>query len=130
MGPLAILVVEDSELLHQMYDLILQRYRLRGAAVLHAYNGAEALRLLKERPEIDLILLDLMMPVMGGIEFLRIRLKDRRLFAIPVVVVTTKGEAQSVEEARAAGASGFLTKPLRTENLYLEIRRFFPEESG
>ena len=120
-----ILVVEDSQLLHYMYEWALTRYRARGTVVLHAHNGAEALDILSAHPDTDLVLLDLNMPVMGGLEFLRARRERQSLWCTYVLVVTTKGEERDVAEAMAAGASGFLTKPLDPELLHAEVKRFF-----
>ena len=127
LAPRMILVVEDSDLLHEIYDVVLLRYRLRGAVVLHARDGLDALRLLIAHPEVDLILLDLVMPAMDGLKFLRVRRQNPQLRAIPTVVVTTKGEQHMVAEAMAAGATEVLTKPLHTERLHAEIARLFPE---
>ena len=123
--PKKILVVEDSKLLHKLYDLVLRRYRRMGSAVIQAYNGAEAITLLNQHPDTDLILLDLMMPVMGGLEFLRYRREKPGLWCIYILVITSKGEEESVEAAMRAGASGLLTKPLKAKALKAEIDRLF-----
>ena len=125
-----VLVVEDSDLLHQMYELVLLRYRTRGAVVLHAHNGAEALQRLKSHPDTDLILLDLYMPVMSGLDFLRFRQEQESLRSIPVLVVTVRGQQDEVAMALAAGASGVLTKPLRTDVFHAEVDRLMEARSA
>lgn len=120
-----ILVVEDSWLLHHLYDLVLLRYSSHGVQVLHAFNGAEALRVLGDHPDTGLILLDLVMPVMDGLQFLRARQERDSLWSIPVLVVTTHGQEKEVALAIEAGACGVLTKPLDPDALHAELQRLF-----
>jgi CheY-like chemotaxis protein len=120
-----VLVVDDCVLMHKMCDLALARYREHGTEVLHARNGAEALQTLGENPDTDLVLLDLNMPVMGGLEFLHVRRERESLWCVIVLVVTTQGEEADVAEALGAGAMGVLTKPLDTEALRTYVDRFF-----
>lgn len=124
-----VLAVDDSELMRKMCDLALSHYRTRGTVVLHARDGVEALRILAEHPDTDLVLLDLNMPVMGGLEFLRVRRERESLWCLVVLVVTTEGEEADVAEALAAGATGVLTKPLRTDALHAQVERFFEAPS-
>lgn len=116
-----ILLVEDDEL-----DVIsVQRSlkKLDEEYVLHtAYNGIEALELLRglKGPAIDplpdVILLDLNMPKMNGIEFLRALRTDEKLKDIQVFVMTTSGEEADRKAAEALGVSGYLIKPLNFNN--------------
>ncbi len=118
-----ILIVEDSELLHRMYDLILLPYRKEGCQVLHANHGREALTVLSGDPDVDLILLDINMPVMSGLEFLH-HLKGQEVFKdIPVVIVSTEGKEQDTVRGLQCGARGYITKPFHAPDLYRIIDR-------
>jgi two-component system, chemotaxis family, chemotaxis protein CheY len=117
------MIVEDSDLLHKVYELILTRYRTKGVKVLHSYNGQEALGLLSENPDVDLIFLDINMPVMSGLEFLG-HLKKHEVFKdIRVVVISTEGKEEDTRRALKAGASGYVTKPFQAQDIYGIIER-------
>jgi CheY-like chemotaxis protein len=77
-----ILAVDDSALIHQMYKLFLSRYK--NCKLVSAMNGVEALDKLAQEAEIDLILLDINMPVMNGLEFLQRVQKESAYKDIPV----------------------------------------------
>ena len=94
--PRKVLIVEDSELLQTSYSLLFpllfQRHRAEGCEIVRAMNGEEGLRRLTEHPDCDLIVLDINMPVMSGLEFLE-HCKGVSLFAdIPVIICSTEGE--------------------------------------
>ncbi len=126
MGIHKILVVEDSQLLHRMYDLILLPYRKTGAEILHAFEGREALNQLSDHPDVDLILLDINMPVMSGLEFLR-HVQEEAVFRnIPVIIVTTEGKEEDTLRGLQAGARGYITKPFQPLDLYRIIERIYP----
>jgi len=115
-----ILVVDDTETV-----LIFTKMMLAGQAaeVVVARNGMEALKRVEEQTP-DLILMDIMMPELDGVETCR-RLKgDPRTGGIPVVMVTTKGNPEKVEEAFAAGCDDYLTKPFGKLDLLAKVRRY------
>jgi two-component system chemotaxis response regulator CheY len=119
----SVMVVEDSELLHRMYDLILMRYKAQGTSIHHAFNGQQALEMLAARPQVDLILLDINMPVMSGLEFL-LHCKKQRVFQeIPVIIISTEGKEQDTIRGLEAGARGYLTKPFQPNDLHALIGR-------
>ena len=121
-----ILVVEDSELLHRMYDLVLARYRNRGAKIVHAMNGLEGLNLLPQHPDTDLIVLDINMPGMGGLEFLE-KIKEKPAHKhIPVIIITTEGKEEQTLRGLRSGARGYLTKPFEPRELHDLIDKLFP----
>lgn len=113
-----ILVVDDSELLHRMYDLVLMRYRHSGAIVLHARNGSEAVNLVHQHSDLELILLDINMPVMGGLQVLHGLRITGRLQNLTVIMVSTEGHEADVERALACGASAYVTKPFTPAHLH------------
>ncbi len=101
-----ILVVEDTELLRRMYrDRLIQD----GYEVLDAADGLAALSILRDE-HFDLILLDLIMPRMGGIQVLEAVKQDPRTQSIPVVVLTNLGEESTIEHAVSLGAVDYLIK--------------------
>jgi two-component system, chemotaxis family, chemotaxis protein CheY len=114
-----ILIVDDSTLIQHMYELFLARYR--GVRLLNAMNGAVALEVLGREAEIDLLLLDINMPVMNGLELLQ-RMKSEPSYRdIPVIVITTQGKEEDVARCMALGASACLHKPFQTPELYKAI---------
>ena len=89
------------------------------AEVVEARNGADAVNVLKERNDIDIILLDIIMPVMGGIEMLKVVRADENLNQLPIIVLTT--DETKKNEALEAGANGFLMKPVRAADVAQKI---------
>ena len=125
MKPQKILIVEDSELLHQMYEIVFRQHRVRRGVLLHAYNGKTALDLLAQHPDVDLILLDINMPVMSGLEFLQFCNSQKVFRNIPVIVVSTEGKKDDTLRALRSGARGYVTKPFRPQDLHALIDRIF-----
>jgi len=116
-----ILVVDDSNVIQLIYQTYLSRYST--AEVLLAPNGAEALDTLTRQSDVDLILLDVNMPVMNGLEFL-VRLKHEPAHKdIPVIVVSTRGSEVEAQRCLDLGAQGFLKKPFGTPELYRAIEQ-------
>lgn len=116
-----ILVVEDSKLLQKIYELAFSRYRFRGLQLLEAYNGQEALNLLETNPDVDVILLDVNMPVMNGFEFLNIIKEHKTFKEIPVIIVTTMGREEDIQKGLEAGAASYVTKPVQPNTLMSKI---------
>ncbi len=96
--------------------------------VLHALNGEEALHTLKNAPDLvpNLILLDLNMPRMGGIEFLEAFKTDSRSGKIPIVILTTSTEYQDRLESYQYQVAGFMVKPV-DYNDFVEMMRTLSE---
>ena len=111
--PRAFLVVDDSPLHHQMYKLIFGRGSLQGSTLYHASNGREGYAQFMAHPELTLVLLDLNMPEMNGLEFLERRRADKLHPHVPVVLVTTEGTTDDEARGRAAGAWDYLRKPFQ-----------------
>lgn len=115
--PLRLLVVEDEPGDARLMELAMRK---NGYAIeLHgASDGNEALRFLRREgpqnsraPRPDMILLDLKMPGLSGLEFLATMKQDQHLRAIPVVVITTSGLAADVQASYQSGAAGYVPKP-------------------
>ncbi|MDP2753644.1 MAG: response regulator [Nitrospirota bacterium] len=120
-----ILLVEDSKVVQQMYrnKLTFEQFN-----VLTADNGMEAIKILsQEKP--DLILLDLMMPVMDGYKVLQVVKTDPRLANIPVLVFSAKGQSEEVEKALNLGAAGYIVKATTKPNEVVEqIRKVLSQK--
>jgi CheY-like chemotaxis protein len=102
-----ILIVEDDADICEALALTL---RDEGFTVASAANGKEGLEQLQKGPRADLIVLDLMMPVMDGWQFRREQQRDPRLSAIPVVIISADGSVQ--QKATAIAAEGYVKKPI------------------
>jgi two-component system chemotaxis response regulator CheY len=118
-----IMIVEDSELLHRMYEVVFRQHRSNSGVLVHAYNGKEALDRLAQHPDVDLILLDINMPVMSGLQFLQYCQAQRVFREIPVIIISTEGKQEDTIRALQAGARGYLTKPFKPQDLHALIDR-------
>lgn len=102
-----LLIVEDNAINREMLgDILASDY-----SVVYAENGQVALEKMRENAAISLVLLDLHMPVMGGIEVLDAMAEDDRLKDIPVIVVTANDSFYEEEECLEHGALDFISKP-------------------
>ena len=116
-GPGTFLVVDDSRLHHQMFELVFRRPALAGAGLLHAYDGREGYTIFEARPDLTLVFLDLNMPHLTGLEFLERRLAEGLHLHIPVTLVTTESTADDEARGMAAGAWAYLRKPFVPEQV-------------
>lgn len=114
----AILIVDDDIDIRETISMVLED---EGYSVACAENGLEALRYLREHGAPDLILLDLMMPVMDGVEFCIQKRQDPRFAEIPVVVVTASGQAR--EHASVLNAKAWIYKPLALDTLLEKVEQ-------
>jgi CheY-like chemotaxis protein len=118
-----VLVVDDSALIHQMYKMALARYK---CTIVVAKNGQAGLEELAKHPDIDLVLLDINMPVMGGIEFLK-KVKELGTYSnIPIVIQSTEGKEEDTKRGMEMGASEYVTKPIKTADLHALIEKLIP----
>lgn len=117
----SILVVDDSLLVRKQVGNAL---RGLGYSVVDAVDGLDALERLETCPTIQMIICDVNMPRMNGIEFLeRIHSKGNSL---PVVMLTTEGEPELIQRAKALGAKGWLIKPFKPEFLEATVKKWVP----
>ncbi len=117
-GVAEILVVDDSKV---MRDMIVACLRPRADfEFMHASSGLEAIERLSLRP-FDLVVLDLNMPDIGGIEVVEFVRGQDKLKALPIVIVTTRGDEESKTRALAAGATRFMTKPFTPDTILAEV---------
>jgi two-component system chemotaxis response regulator CheY len=123
-----ILVVEDSQLLHRMFDMVLTRGP--GFQVVHAMNGKEGLERLAENPDVEVILLDINMPQMNGLEFLGKVQAEAGLKDIPVVIVSTEGKEEDIIRGLRAGAKAYIKKPFQAPDLLKVIEKVRETRAG
>jgi signal transduction histidine kinase/CheY-like chemotaxis protein len=94
----------------------------RGMSVLYAENGADGLELLKQRPDVDLVLMDIMMPEMDGYETTRAIRKIKTFKQLPIIALTAKAMKGDREKSIAAGASDYITKPVDIDQVLSLMR--------
>ncbi|MDA8079857.1 MAG: response regulator [Nitrospiraceae bacterium] len=122
-----VLIVDDSQLIHSMYRLVLNRYN--GCRIVDAMNGLEALDVLSRESDFNLILLDINMPVMNGLQFME-KLKAENLYRqIPIIVISTEGKEEDTLRALKLGAWGYVVKPFKPHVLYEIIEKVIIKKS-
>jgi len=111
-----VLVVDDSAVMRRMIQRTIAMAGLDVDEVYEASNGIEAFAQLAQH-DVALVILDINMPVMNGIQFLTRMHDDLRLRHVPVVVASTEGSERRVEQMLENGARGYLRKPFHPEQL-------------
>ena len=111
-----VLVVEDNEeLLALMLQVLSKNYH-----VFTAKNGKQAMNIIMKE-KLDLVVSDVMMPIMDGIELTKQLKEDKRFWQLPVILLTAKNKEEDKTEAYAAGADAYITKPFKFEELEVRI---------
>ncbi len=110
------LIVDDSSVMRKIVARSLRQADIDVTEVLEAGNGAEALGILREN-QVDLILCDINMPVMDGLEFIKQLPTVEKAKGVPVIMVTTEGSESHVVQALSCGARGYLRKPFTAEQI-------------
>ncbi|MBS1960692.1 MAG: response regulator [Bdellovibrionales bacterium] len=124
----SILVADDND---DIRDAIVEALESEGYTVASARDGKEALEILKRLPVPTLILLDLMMPVMSGWEFLDAQKADARFAAHQVVTISAVNPHQSVEDPTPLETAGSIQKPFSLGKLWEKVAEFCgPPPSG
>ena len=116
MSGIRTLIVDDSSVMRKIVERSLRQAGLDLVMVHEAGSGTEGLDLLKNK-EVDLILSDINMPSMDGLEFLR-QLRAQNLApGVPVVMITTESSEEHVQQAILSGAQGYIRKPFTAEQV-------------
>lgn len=116
MSEICALIVDDSSVMRKIVERALRQAGLESLVVHEAASGAEGLEHLKTK-SVDLILSDINMPTMDGLEFLR-QIKAQNLApGIPVVMITTESSEEHVKQAIQAGARGYIRKPFTADQV-------------
>jgi two-component system, chemotaxis family, chemotaxis protein CheY len=124
-----ILIVDDSITVRAMIAKALKLSQLPLGEIYQAGNGQEALEALKANWT-DLVLTDINMPVMNGLELVRQMAADELLRTVPVVVVSTEGSQARIDELKSHGIRGYLRKPFTPEVLKAEVENILGANDG
>jgi len=123
MKTLNILLIEDDMIEVMKLNRVISSLQLNHK-ITEANNGEQALDLLKQKDNLpDVILLDLNMPKINGIEFLKILKGDERLKYIPTVILTTSNNQRDLLECYKIGIAGYVLKPLKYEDYVSKIEK-------
>ena len=109
-----VLIVDDSRTIRQQVNFTLTK---GGFQVVEAEDGRDGIEKLKANPDVAMIISDVNMPNMGGLEMVESITADGSLPHPPIVMLTTEGSGELVERAKKAGAKGWLVKPFKPEQL-------------
>lgn len=109
-----VLIVDNSATIRDHVSLVLKQ---AGFAVVEASDGAEGASLLDTDDDIGLVIVDVNMPGMNGIEMLEKVKRDPRHAALPMVVLTTEGQLSLIRRAKSAGARAWIVKPFDTTQM-------------
>lgn len=115
-----ILIIDDSE---SIREVVAQGLEEAGYNVMKAVNGSEGFQLLIDNPNTQLIITDLNMPVMDGIELVKAVRKIKEFKYLPVIILTTESQEVKKQEAKAAGATGWIIKPFMNEKLIAVVKK-------
>jgi two-component system, chemotaxis family, chemotaxis protein CheY len=118
------LIIDDSAVMRKVIERALRQAGLELSEVLQASNGEEALQTLRDNQSsggLALILSDINMPVMDGLQFLEARKQENLAQGVPVVMITTEGNESFVLRAIAAGAQGYICKPFTAEQVKARV---------
>ncbi|RKX53706.1 MAG: two-component system response regulator [Thermotoga sp.] len=118
MGKKTVLVVDDSNTLRRICTFNLKK---SGFNVLEAVDGIDAIDKMRAN-QVDIVILDIMMPRLDGFGVLKEMKRDERLSSIPVIMLTAKGGEDDEKSAVKFGASEFLTKPFSPKELVSRVK--------
>jgi two-component system chemotaxis response regulator CheY len=117
--PHTILVVDDSATMRQQTKTLLQKL---GYTVVEAANGAEGLDRAKSA-QVDMMIVDVNMPVMGGIEMITKVRQLANYHNTPIFVLTTESSGETVKQGKAAGATAWVVKPFKPDVLTAAVKQ-------
>ena len=118
----SVLTVDDSLSIRHMVRFTLEKENYE---VIEAADGVQALDSLRTR-EPDLIITDINMPRLNGIQLIERIKQNPRLRYLPIIVLTTESQRNLKDQAKAAGATGWIVKPFKPEQLVRVVKRFTP----
>lgn len=116
METISVLIVDDSSVMRKIVERSLRQAGLELGQVLEAGNGLEALAVLNQQ-KVNLVLFDINMPAMDGLEFVKQLSALENAKGVPVVMITTEGSEGHVVQALSAGARGYLRKPFTADQV-------------
>ena len=116
MKEMRVLFVDDSSVMRKIVERALRQAGLDSLVVMEAGTGAEGIEVLRGQ-SVELILSDINMPTMDGLEFLRQIRAQELAIGVPVVMITTESSEEHVRQAILAGAQGYIRKPFTAEQV-------------
>jgi len=124
----SLLVVDDSATFRHLLCMSLQRVDgISRSDITEASDGEEALEKVKSN-SFDLVLTDIRMPKMDGLEFVRQVRSELKRPDLPIIIISTKGADEDIELGMSLGASGYLSKPISMSRLKELVTNFLPEK--
>ena len=118
MDPITFLVVDDSPTMRQLITFSLKR--MRDWKIVEAVDGVDALKKLQAF-HIDIILVDINMPVMDGLKLVSLVRQDPKIKHLPVIIITTEGAEEDRSRGLALGANAYVVKPIQSSHLVKTI---------
>jgi two-component system chemotaxis response regulator CheY len=118
-----VLIVDDSPTVRQQVGRALHE---SGIEVVEAGDGIEGIDRIAADDTIGMVILDINMPRMNGLEMLDKIKQDARTASLPVVMLTSEGQRSMIERAKQAGAKGWIVKPFKPDLLLLTVRKLLP----
>jgi two-component system chemotaxis response regulator CheY len=119
-----VLIVDDSATMRKIITRVLRQAEIPCASVVEAGNGVEGMARLASDPDIDLILSDINMPEMNGVDFVKAVRATRAKESLPMIMVTTEGGEAMMNNALALGANGYVTKPFTPESIRAALEAY------
>ena len=120
MNALSVLIVDDSSVMRKIVERSLRQAGLQIKEIFEAGNGVEALARMQQT-RVDLILSDINMPTMDGLEFVRQLQAVENAKGVPIVMITTEGGEAHVVQALSCGAQGYIRKPFSSDQIQERI---------
>jgi two-component system chemotaxis response regulator CheY len=120
MSKIRALIVDDSSVMRKIVERCLRQAGIELEEVFEASNGAEALGTLRNH-SLDLVLCDINMPVMDGLEFVRQASTMESAKGVPIIMITTEGSESYVVQALSAGARGYIRKPFTPDQVKEQV---------
>lgn len=117
--PKTVMTVDDSASMRQMVSFTLKR---AGHDVVEACDGKDALTKIGGQP-VHMIITDLNMPNMDGFELIRQVRSKPQYMCVPIIMLTTESQGDKVKEGKAAGATGWIVKPFKAEDLLAVVKK-------
>lgn len=115
-----VLIVDDSKTIRQQVSFTLTK---GGFSVVEAEDGKDGITKLGANPDVAMIISDVNMPNMNGIEMVEAIKNAGQHGAVPIVMLTTEGSSELIERAKAAGAKGWLVKPFKPDQLIAAVQK-------
>lgn len=120
MKPITALIVDGSSVMRKVVERSLRQAGVEFNAVFEASNGQDALKVVQDQ-DLDLVLSDINMPVMSGLEFVERLQQIPKAKNLPVVMITTEGSESHVLKALSCGARGYIRKPFTPEEVKEQV---------